>query len=788
METHPMRTRPFSAHRSAPAPLIRQSIFGVAMLLLAFAPASSRAQGIVIPRCGNGGDCIPNVCAPDGPCDRFRQWNAAVIRSASRVNVTLSDGVLHYEVDETFVNNGARIGEADYIFPLPRNAAFSDLKLSINGELVGGETMDAQHARAIYEEIVRRQRDPALVEWMGYGMLRTRIFPILPGESKHVVVRFDQIAEREGDALRIDYARGVTSRPRSILNLLRASANPGADDGATPALTLRIAAHGKYGTPYSPTHELRFASQDGTSIVTAFGDAAEVTLLVPIARGNGSPAISVLTNNNGRDDGFAFITLVPPVVTRNVTPRDITFVLDVSGSMSGEKMEQARAAGRQLLNSLNPRDRFRLIDFSTDVRSFRDDFVQATSANVSAAQSYLATLNASGSTNISGALTEALRAQSDGERNNRLQIVLFLTDGQPTIGETNADAIAAQAERMRGNARVFTFGLGGDVNVSLLEQLALQGRGTAQFVRPSENVERAVSVVAARLTNPVATDVGVSADGVRLNKVSPETPIDVFAGQNLVILARYSGSGSATIRFDGNSPNGPVHWTQRVDFPRDERGNSFIGRLWATQRIGYLSAERRRVGGNPELDAEIRALGEKFGIPTEFTSFLVQERTQTVTPLTLRSPSAVNGGINSVTLGATMASAPAQTFEAARKATAQRAAVSLSAADAASVGNSDPSGEGPVRHVGDRMFVLSNGIWTDSRSTTAATNAGAPKIRVKSFSAAYFKVLEIAPSISQMLALGDRVIVSGRGVILEIAPDGADSLSARDESLLRAGW
>ncbi|MEO7102261.1 MAG: VIT domain-containing protein [Gemmatimonadaceae bacterium] len=783
-----MRSRPSSVPTSVHAPGLRQSILGAAMLVFAIAPAASRAQGIVIPRCGNGGDCIPNVCAPDGPCDRFRQWNAAVVRSASRVNVTLSDGVLHYEVDETFVNNGGRIGEADYIFPLPRNAAFSDLKLSINGELVGGETMDAQHARAIYEEIVRRQRDPALVEWMGYGMLRTRIFPILPGESKHVVVRFDQIAEREGDALRIDYARGATSQPRPIVRLLRADANPGTDDNATPALTLRFAAHGKYGTPYSPTHELRFTSQDGTSTVTAFGEAPEVTLLIPIARGNGSPAISVLTNNDGRDDGFAFITLVPPVVTRSVTPRDITFVLDVSGSMSGEKIEQARAAGRQLLNSLNPRDRFRLIDFSTDVRSFRDDFVQATSANVNAAQSYLAALNASGSTNISGALTEALRAQSDGERNSRLQIVLFLTDGQPTIGETNADAIAAQAERMRGNARVFTFGLGGDVNVSLLEQLALQGRGTAQFVRPSENVERAVSVVAARLTNPVATDVRVSADGVRLNKVSPETPIDVFAGQNLVILARYSGSGSTTLRFDGNSPNGPVHWIQRVDFPRDERGNSFIGRLWATQRIGYLSAERRRVGANPELDAEIRALGEKFGIPTEFTSFLVQERAQAVTPLTLRSPSAMGTRIDAAVATSANVSSAGVAFEAARKATAQRAAVSLSAADAASVGNSDPSGEGAVRHVGDRLFVLSNGVWTDSRATAASTSAPLPKIRVKSFSAAYFKVLEIAPSISQMLALGDRVIVSGRGVVLEMAPDGATSLSAHDESLLRAGW
>ncbi|MDQ6831321.1 MAG: hypothetical protein M3081_20870, partial [Gemmatimonadota bacterium] len=136
------------------------------------------AQGILIPRCGPNDDCGRPRCVPDVPCSGPRpQWDAQIVRGASHVRVSLSDRVLHYEVDETFINRGGRLGEADYIFPLPKNAAFTDLKLSINGELVSGETMDAGKARGIYEEIVRKQRDPALVEWMGFGMLRTRIFP-----------------------------------------------------------------------------------------------------------------------------------------------------------------------------------------------------------------------------------------------------------------------------------------------------------------------------------------------------------------------------------------------------------------------------------------------------------------------------------------------------------------------------------------------------------------------------------------------------------------------------------
>ncbi len=247
--------------------------FATAMLMSTIAFIGVEAQGILIPRCGNGGECIPLPCFPDRPCARPLPWNAVVTRGTSRVHVTLSDGVLHYEVDETFVNHGGRIGEADYIFPLPKNAAFSDLKLSINGELVGGETMDAQRARSVYEEIVRRQRDPALVEWMGYGMLRTRIFPILPGEEKRVVVRFDQIAEREGDALRIDYVRGASFDHAPLIQNASTRNDGNRVERSSSAFTLSYRAGSGYGTAYSPTHDLEFDTGDGMRTVTAVGDA-----------------------------------------------------------------------------------------------------------------------------------------------------------------------------------------------------------------------------------------------------------------------------------------------------------------------------------------------------------------------------------------------------------------------------------------------------------------------------------------------------------------------------------
>src|SRR5216117_463892 len=173
-----------------------------AVLALAL-PAALHAQGIILPRCPQPRRDMPIVeCLPK---------RSMVVRTRSDVRVELRDRVLRYEVEERFVNRGGMIGEADYVFPLPKNAAFRDLKLSIDGQMVSGETLSATEARRIYEEIVRRQRDPALVEWMGHGLLRTRIFPIQPGEERRVVVRFESVAEREGDAVRIDYFRGGTA-------------------------------------------------------------------------------------------------------------------------------------------------------------------------------------------------------------------------------------------------------------------------------------------------------------------------------------------------------------------------------------------------------------------------------------------------------------------------------------------------------------------------------------------------------------------------------------------------
>ncbi|HUR92846.1 MAG TPA: VIT and VWA domain-containing protein [Gemmatimonadaceae bacterium] len=712
------------------------------------------------------------------------------------MRVELASGVLRYEVSETFVNNGGALGEADYIFPLPRNAAFRDLRLMINGELVSGETMPADRARAIYEEIVRSQRDPALVEWFDHGLLRARIFPIAPGERKQVVVRFDVVAERQGDALRIDYFRGTEPRPQpgGPMPMLERRGSGGDDPEsrsrpASSTFRLRYASSASLGRAYSPTHSLSESRDGSWRVFESSGGGAAITVLVPRASGS-RPAVSVLTHATAADDRYVMLTLSPGEARSVPAARDVAFVLDVSGSMKGEKMRQAIRAGEALLRTLRPSDFFRIIAFSTEAESFRSSSVVASAANVSAAVRYLRDLEAEGSTNIEAALEHALDHEPRG-----IPIILFLTDGLPTVGERSQSRLAQMAADRRGRARVFTFGLGADVNVALMEELAIEGRGTAQFVRPSESIERVVSLVAQRLGTPVITDLRLEANGVRLRQIYPRLPADVFAGQDLVIMARYEGEGRANIELTGTSAQGAVRIPVAATFPARERDNPFVARLWAIRRIGYLTAERRRAGGSSEVDDEIRELGQRFGIPTELSSYLVLEPDmERFRDGAMRLSEVTVSGVSSATstrrtgnAGASPTAPPparpettgAQAFESARTSASQRNASSL---DAAANVAGDMSGN--VRNAAGRTFVLRAGIWSD----VGGVATGARVVRVQPFSELYFTLMREIPQLREILALGERVLVHGKRVTIELHPEGVARLTQPEIEAIVRDW
>lgn len=735
-------------------------------------PTLAGAQGLIIPRCPRP---LPDR-RPEIECMPVR---AQVVRTRSDVKVELRDRVLRYEVEERFVNQGGTIGEADYLFPLPKGAAFRDLKLSIDGQMVAGETMSATEARRIYEDIVRRQKDPALVEWMGHGMLRTRIFPFQAGEERRIVVRYESVAEREGDAVRIDYFRGNRTANARMPDDVMPQANRAQTDGRTN-FTLTYRAGGELGEPYSPTHELDIERDEVVRRVAIKGGGPDITVLVALRRSLAA-SVAVLTNATRDEPGYALITVTPPTdLAATRLPRDVTFVIDVSGSMSGRKLEQAKAAGRQLLSTLTDRDRFKVIDFSTDVRSFRDEFVFATQANLRAGVRYLDDLDAVGSTNISGALEEALREQGAGsrEQGSRMPLVVFMTDGAATVGERDPAAIAARAARLRGDARVFSFGLGADVNISLIEQLAIEGRGTASFLRPDESVERFVELLATRLRQPLLTNVRVRIDGdVRLSRMYPTGQLDVFAGQDLVLLARYEGSGPANVVVQGRAGGRDVRWSSQRNFAREERENTFVPRLWATQRIGWLAAEKRRNGGNSEIDDEIRRLGERFGIPTEFTSYLVLEPGMVASANQRRDRRVMPMRGMAVTGAGTHSAPAAVQFEAAKSASEQRDAKSLAAADAAVF---DQSTSAEFRRAGVKIFRREGEKWSDLRMKNDLR-----VYKVKAYSQSYFTLLEKIPELRESFAIGEKVVVAGKSVAIEVVDDARELTESEMTSIVR---
>ncbi len=753
-----------------------------ALSILATWPDQATAQGELLlpcpaPRCGPGVGCVP---VP--PC----RVGSQVERVRSDVRAELGERVVRYEIRETFVNHGGGLGEADYLLPLPRNAAFRELRLYINGEPVAGEVMSADRARAIYEEIVRRQRDPALVEWMGQGLLRARIFPIAPGERKEVLVRFDAIPEREGDALRVDYFRGTRrgpAQPMPVVRGVRFEGDPGT--GVSERETFRLRYPANLGRAYSPTHRVVLREDGGTRVAEIVGDAAQVTVLVPVPR-RSSVSLSALSHADG-GDRHVLLTITPPALNEARLPRDVTLVLDVSGSMSGEKIRQARAAGVQLLGTLGEQDRFRLIEFSSDVRSFRGEFLRATPANVTAGIDYLNGLRAAGGTNVESALLEALRSRADS---GRLPLVLFLTDGMPTVGETRPDVLAELVAERRQNRRIFTFGVGADVNVALLEQLAIDGRGTAHFVRTTESIEHAVGIVASRLSEPLLTDVRIQADGVRLSDVYPRLPADIFAGQDLVLLARYHGAGRATVRVTGRSAGRDVSFQTTIDFPGRERRNDFVPRLWATRRIGHLIAERRRSSDRRELDEEIRQLALRYGLPSDVSSYLVlepgeeQQRLAGATggsgPVDLARRGAGTGGAaapQNIQLSEVVVTGRTAAFESARAAAAQRDAATLAVTERAGTTR---------RALAGRVFELRDSVWVQ---VSPEPRAGSREpIRIKPFSSAYFEIMDAIPELRAVFALGERVRVLGRNVAIELSADGAERLAQARVRELASAW
>jgi len=690
--------------------------------LLAFALAGSGAA-----RASAQGWIEPIRPLPRGSIERIR----------SAVQVAVAGRIARVTVEEWFRNAGPGLGEGTYLYPLPGEAVFSDFSLWQGDRELKGETMDATQARGIYETIVRQQRDPALIELAGHGLLRARVFPINPGETRKVTLRYTQILDRAGDAWRFRYVGGPSG------------------SAASRSFRLEVDSAARFGEPYSPTHRVSVIRSGGGLAVTLADSSwsGDLELLLPLARG--LVGMSLLTQQSVGEDGYFMLLLTPGQAAQVVTlHRDLVAVLDVSGSMSGEKLDQAKAALVQLLGTSRPGDRFRLITFSSDVRRYAPGWTDASGEHVRDAQQWVRALSAEGGTNIAGALGEAFAA---APAEGALGVVVFLTDGMPTVGETDPERIANAAEQNRGGFRVFSFGIGYDVNTYVLDRLTERARGTTEYIQPGGDIERAVGSLAAKVSSPVLTDLALRADGADLYDMQPGSLPDLFAGDELVVFGRFrrAGSGEWSVTVNGRRNGHPEGFTTSAPAGA-QTGSDYIPQLWAARKAGALTREIRLHGQNPEIVSELKRLALRYGILTEYTSYLVQEPNQVVMrPLFDR-----------------IAPAPAAQVGALSVDRARREAKSAAVANAAEAADMDEAMRGRVagqasRRVGGRLFVRRDSVWTD-----LAHRDSLPVVRVAAFSDAYFALLRALPELVKPAALEPAVLVAGRQVSIKIEPGG----------------
>ena len=687
------------------------------MLLGLMLPAVTRAQTPTEPR---------PIDPPCGIEDCW--WPIAPVATleALDVDIEVIDGAMRasYEFHLSNPGNplierpfpGAGLAEGRIVFPVPPGSSVSDLVLSGGPETLEGRLLDADEAQRIYEEIVRRQIDPALLRSLGGELYEVRAFPVPVGEERQVSFTVTTPLLAEGDQLRL----GI---PWS-----RMSPRP-----AAATVDVEIEVPWEVRAALAPGFDLDIDREGSGELLVSWESGADwrsdTDFSLYLTGGEGLVDARLLTHRPAGDDGYFALLFAPVVEAERAVDRDIVVVLDTSGSMRGDKIDQARDAATYVLEHLGEGDRFGVVSFARRTDLFGEGLHPASDADLGV--EFVQQLEAAGGTNISGALDLGL-SLLDGDRPST---VIFLTDGLPTAGITSTDGILDITEQAAPErTQLFAFGVGYDVDTVLLDALAGSFVGSSHYVTPDERIDTEVARLFERVSTPVLTDLEVTIVGVDTFDLSPTDLTGIFAGNQTLLTGRYEGSGSAVIRVRGNTFEGDATFTYDVDFPAREPGQQSVAQLWAQHRVADLLTEVRLEGARKQLIDEIVEIATQFGIVTPYTAYLAEE--------------------------------PQLAFDddAAGESVERAAAAPSSGADAVD-GASDLEelrggtfslGGQSVRVIGTHSYILVDGVWT--RDGYEAT-LEAPEVLVGT--ADFAELVEFDPDIAAAAALGEHIVVLG---------------------------
>ncbi len=686
-----------------------------------------------------------------------------------RASIRIRRQIAEVTVRATFRNPNPRRIEGTYLFPVGPRAAVSSFAITMNGKTVEAELLPAGKAREIYEDIVRRMRDPALLEYLDQGLLKARIFPIEPRSEVSIQLTYETTVSRDDGLYRWRYPL-LSARPGGEQKL-RSLAIEVIVDSETPLKNVFV--------PGFDVEVERKGAQ-GTRIAFEASDYRPDRDFEIMFSENKEPVgIDFLAYRKGKEGYFLmFVAPDSELQAEELGAKEMIFVVDTSGSMMGKKIEQVKQSLAFCVNALGKEDTFNIIGFATDVHPFADAPVPAAAENRERARAFISELRARGGTAIDSALRNAL--DTSPPKGNRIGMLVLLTDGLPTVGETDPAVILRTAGKVVGNRRIFTLGVGYDVNTRLLDGLAGKTRGYSSYVRPKEDLEIALSSFYGKIAHPVMTNLALDTKGVRFSDVNPSELPDVFKGGQLLITGRYKGKGTKGMVLSGDVRRTRESFRFQVDLDGDRR-NAFIPRMWAVSRVAYLQEQMKINGPDEELIDEIKRLGRSYGILTQYTSFLVVEEAidrqrlsearaafdaaEAAAGNTVSGRGAVEGairmGLMKTSPGQALSMAPEAMPEAVR--TAYRRA-----------GVRSEDIRKWVKQAGDKTFYLrkSDGYWYDSLIPTGQTQ---PIDReVEAWSTEFMQLLRSFPSLRRYLLVSDRLVVRIGGVTLRVTSASAD--------------
>ena len=666
----------------------------------------------------------------------------------NHVEVEIDNQVAVTKIDQVFINEYNHDLEGTYIFPLPEEASISDFAMFIGGERISGEILEKDEARKIYEDIVRRMKDPAILEYLGRNLFRARIYPIPARGEKRIQLSYSQVLKSDGDIVRYLYP----------LNTEKLSSKPLQE----VAINLKVKSGSDIKAVYSPSHEIDVNRIRERELVVGFEEnnmIPDKDFVLYYALSEEDFGVNLLTHRVNGSDGYFMLMIAPKLGSsaNGSLAKDIVLVLDRSGSMKGDKIVQAKGALKGVVNGLDSRDRFNIITFSSGVDAFASSLVQASAANRRKALSFVDDLEANGGTNINEAFLRALRMEWGGERPST---IVFLTDGLSTVGEKVDDKIVKNIKKANGvkGIRIFTFGVGYDVNTHLLDKISGGNGGVSDYVVPEEDIEIKVSLFYEKIRHPVLTAVGLDYGHIRDKDVYPGRIGDIFKGTQFVLVGRYKNGGESTLVLSGLAGEENRSYNYEVFFPDEERSNDFIPRLWATRRIGFLLDEIRLNGEDKELVDEVISLSKKYGVMTPYTSFLVTEdekmassRPET-SPRKDAQPTLRLSSTSDEAAGA--GAAPAAPME-------MRSQVGEDAVSASKKIKSMKEEERVVitlvdriKHVGSKTFYFKEEFWVDGDYKDEDE-----VVEIKYASEQYFELMRKEPELGKYLSLGEKVVV-----------------------------